>query len=71
MGSKTDQKAVVNSSGQVYGIKGLRVIDASIMPEVTNGNTNSPTIMIAEKLSDAIKGLTPLPRTDIELWKRA
>ena len=71
MGSKTDQKAVVNSSGQVYGIKGLRVIDASIMPEVTNGNTNSPTIMIAEKLSDAIKDLTPLPRTDIKLWKRA
>ena len=69
MGSKTDQKAVVNSSGQVYGIKGLRVIDASIMPEVTNGNTNSPTIMIAEKLSDAIKGLAPLPRTEIRLWK--
>ena len=70
MGSATDQNAVVDSSGQVYGIKGLRVVDASIMPEVTNGNTNSPTIMIAEKLSDAIKGLNPLPRTDIELWKR-
>ena len=71
MGSKTGQNAVVNSSGQVCGIKGLRVIDASIMPVVTNGNTNSPTIMIAEKLSDAIKDLTPLPRTDIKLWKRA
>ena len=71
MGSKTDQNAVVNSYGQVYRIKGLRVVDASIMPKVTNENTNSPTIMIAEKLSDAIKGLTPLRRTEIKLWKRA
>ena len=71
MGGATDRNAVVNSSGQVYGIKGLRVVDASIMPEVTNGNTNSPTIMIAEKLSDAIKGLAPLTRTEIQLWKGA
>jgi len=71
MGAATDHNAVVNSSGQVYGIKGLRVVDASIMPEVTNGNTNSPTIMIAEKLSDAIKGLAPLTRTEIQLWKGA
>ncbi|XP_023247391.1 glucose dehydrogenase [FAD, quinone]-like [Copidosoma floridanum] len=55
MGPKSDPMAVVDSELNVYGIKGLRVIDASIMPIVTRGNTNGPTIMIAEKLSDSIK----------------
>lgn len=56
MGRVTDPEAVVDSNGQVHGVGRLRVVDASIMPEVTNGNTNSPTIMLAEKLSDAILG---------------
>ena len=54
MGAVTNVNAVVNSFGQVYGIQNLRIVDASIMPVVTNGNTNRPTIMIAEKLSDSI-----------------
>lgn len=55
MGPKEDKDAVVDSRLRVHGINGLRVIDASIMPLVTRGNTNAPTIMIAEKGSDMIK----------------
>ncbi|XP_061722400.1 glucose dehydrogenase [FAD, quinone] [Cydia pomonella] len=55
MGPSSDPMAVVDPELRVYGIKGLRVIDASIMPTVTNGNINAPTIMIAEKGADLIK----------------
>lgn len=55
MGPRTDPTAVVDNKLRVYGIKGLRVIDASIMPNVVSGNTNAPTIMIGEKGSDLIK----------------
>ena len=68
MGRATDRMAVTDASGCVHGIRALRVVDASIMPLVTNGNTNSPTIMIAEKLSDAILGKTPLPEIDAPVW---
>lgn len=55
MGPDSDHDAVVDSTLQVKGVKGLRVVDASIMPKVISGNTNAPTIMIGEKASDFIK----------------
>jgi choline dehydrogenase len=59
-----DEMAVVDGAGRVHGLEGLRVIDASIMPEIVTGNLNAPTIMIAEKLADAIRGRAPLARSD-------
>jgi len=54
MGTASDRNAVVDPAGRVHGVSGLRVIDASIMPTVPRGNTNIPTIMVAEKISAAI-----------------
>jgi 5-(hydroxymethyl)furfural/furfural oxidase len=54
MGQANDREAVVDTAGRVRGIAGLRVVDASIMPTVPRGNTNIPTIMVAEKISAAM-----------------
>ena len=56
--SDTHPQAVVDSKLRVHGIDGLRVIDASVMPTIVGGNTNAPTIMIAERGADLIRGLT-------------
>ncbi len=58
----TDDMAVVDPhTMRVFGTEGLRVVDASVLPVVTNGNLYAPTMMIAEKAADLILGLTPLP----------
>jgi choline dehydrogenase len=68
MGPTTDPMAVVDDAGRVHGMEGLRVVDASIMPNVVSGNLNAPTIMMAERLSDAILGKPLLPRSDAKSY---
>jgi choline dehydrogenase len=68
MGARDDQTAVVDHECRVIGIENLRVADSSIMPQVTNGNLNSPTLMIGEKASDMILGRDPLAPSNLEPW---
>ncbi|HEX6792464.1 MAG TPA: GMC family oxidoreductase N-terminal domain-containing protein [Casimicrobiaceae bacterium] len=56
MGSAGDALAVTDDEGRVRGVQGLRVVDASLMPDLTSGNINAPVIMIAEKIADRIRG---------------
>ncbi|MCA0146712.1 GMC family oxidoreductase [Blastococcus sp. LR1] len=58
-GDGSDPMAVVDSQMRVHGIEGLRVVDASVMPTLVRGNTNAPTIMLAERAADLILGRIP------------
>lgn len=61
MGREDDPQAVVDPECRVIGVDGLRVVDSSVFPNITNGNINAPTLMLAEKAADLILGKTPLP----------
>jgi choline dehydrogenase len=69
MGTAGDPMAVVDDQLRVQGIAGLRVIDASVMPTLVGGNTNAPTIMIAERASDLLRGKTTLAPMDVPVFE--
>jgi len=71
MGDVSDEMAVVDpATMRVHGVEGLRVVDASVMPIVSNGNIYAPTMMIAEKAADLILGNEPLPAEHVEVFRR-
>jgi choline dehydrogenase len=55
----------------VHGLEGLKVVDASVMPYVTNGNIYAPVMMLAEKAADLILGTTPLAPSDAEFYQHS
>ena len=67
-----DEMAVVDpTSMEVHGLQGLRVVDAAVMPYVTNGNIYAPVMMVAEKAADLILGNTPLPPATLTIYRHA
>ena len=64
-----DEMAVVDDRLRVHGLNGLRVVDASSMPYLTNGNIYAPTMMLAEKAADLILGNTPLPPSPVPTYR--
>ena len=68
MGAVDDAAAVLDSACKVKGVESLRVIDASVFPEITNGNLNAPTIMLAERVADMILGGSLLPPLHNSVW---
>jgi choline dehydrogenase len=69
MGRPDDPMAVVDAQARVIGVEGLRVVDSSIMPSITTGNLNAPTIMIGEKAADHILGRPPLPASNAPIYE--
>ena len=59
---------MVDPECRVIGVEGLRVVDSSIFPVITNGNLNAPSIMVGEKAADQILGRPPLPRSNAQPW---
>ena len=68
MGAVSDPMAVVDPQARIIGLEGLRVVDSSIMPAITTGNLNAPTIMLAEKAADHIRGASPLPQAQMPYY---
>lgn len=67
----TDSMAVVDpNTMKVHGLEALRIVDASVMPRITNANIYAPVMMIAERASDLIRGVEPLPPSDVEVYRR-
>ena len=66
MGS--DELAVVDAECRLIGMQGLRIVDSSIMPSIVSGNLNAPTVMLAEKAADIIRGRAPLPPSDAPVY---
>lgn len=63
----TDEQAVVDQDLRVRGMDGLRIVDASVMPQVVSGNTNAAIMMMAEKIADSLLGIAPEPAVDVPI----
>lgn len=68
MGDEDDPMSVVDPHGRVIGVPGLRVVDSSIFPRITNGNLNGPSILVGEKMADHVLGRDALPASNAEPW---
>ncbi len=69
MGDPGDRTSVVDPECRVIGVDGLRVVDSSVFPHITNGNINAPTLMLAEKAADHIRGLAPITPEPWDYWQ--